>query len=193
LTSTLAALQSQTFNYDNNDRISGDTFDSNGNTLTSGGVTYTYDFEDRLLSTSSGVQIAYDGDGDRVSETVGGMTTKFLVDTQTPIGYAQVAEEIVGGVVVAHYTYGTMRISQNRAGVISYYGYDPGGSTRQLVNSAGAVTDTYTYDAFSNTVAQTGSTVNEFLYRGEQFDAALGMYNLRARWDRATKGLFNQL
>jgi YD repeat-containing protein len=139
------------------------------------------------------VQIAYDGDGDRVSETVGGMTTKFLVDTQTPIGYAQVAEEIVGGVVVAHYTYGTMRISQNRAGVISYYGYDPGGSTRQLVNSAGAVTDTYTYDAFSNTVAQTGSTVNEFLYRGEQFDAALGMYNLRARWDRATKGLFNQL
>jgi hypothetical protein len=32
----------------------------------------------------------------------------------------------------------------------------------------------HTYDAFGNTVAQTGSTVNEFLYRGEQYDAAGG-------------------
>lgn len=63
MTSTLAALQAQTFTYDADDRISGDTFDANGNTITSGGVTYTYDFEDRLLSTSNGVTIVYDGDG----------------------------------------------------------------------------------------------------------------------------------
>jgi RHS repeat-associated protein len=41
LTSTLAALSAQSFTYDAADRISGDTFDANGNTLTSGGVTYT--------------------------------------------------------------------------------------------------------------------------------------------------------
>jgi hypothetical protein len=31
------------------------------------------------------------------------------------------------------------------------------------------VTDTYVYDAFGNTVTQTGSTVNAYRYRGEQF------------------------
>jgi hypothetical protein len=112
LTSTFAALQAQTPTYDANDRISGDTFDSNGNTLTSGGLTYSYDFEDRLLSTSSGVQIVYDGDGNCVSETTSGITTKFLVDDLTPTGYAQVAEELAGGSVTAQYTSGRMRISR---------------------------------------------------------------------------------
>ena len=190
LTSTLAALPSQNFTYDSDDRMSVDTYDSNGNTLTSGGVTYTYDFEDRLLSTSSGVQIVYDGDGNRVAETVAGVTTRYLVDEQTPTGYAQVAEEVVGGAVSAQFVYGKMRVSQNRGGVVNFYGYDPGGSTRQLVSVAGAVTDTYSFDAFGNTVVQTGSTVNEFLYRGEQFDFSLQFYYLRARWYQPKTGRF---
>jgi len=190
LTSTLAALQSQTATYDADDRISADTFDANGNTLTSGGVTYNYDFEDRMVSTSTAVQITYDGDGNRVSETAGGVTTKFLVDEHNPTGYAQVAEEIVSGAVTAQYTDGLMRISQRRSGTVSYYGYDGGASVRQLSDSAGTVTDTYAYDAFGNTVAQTGSTVNSFRYRGEQYDSTLGMYYLRARYYRPQVGKF---
>jgi hypothetical protein len=76
------------------------------------------------------------------------------VDDLTPTGYAQVAEEIVGSSVVAQYTYGVMRISQNRAGTVSYYAYDAGGSVRQLLNNSGAVTDTYAYDAFGNTATR---------------------------------------
>ncbi len=190
LTSTLMALPAQTLNYDADDRLTTDTYDANGNTVSSGGTNYTYDFEDRLLSTSSGVQIAYDGDGKRVSETVGGITTKFLVDDPTPTHYAQVAEETANGAVGAQFTYGLMRISQNRDGVVSYYGYDAGGSTRDLLNGAGTVTDTYEYDAFGNLVAQTGSTANEFLCRGEQFDSALGMYYLRARYYVPRTGRF---
>ncbi len=193
MTSTLAALQAQTFTYDADDRTisspGGDTFDANGNTLTSGGVTYTYDFEDRLLSTSSGVQIVYDGDGNRVSETAAGVATKYLVDDQTPTGYAQVAEEVVSGAVTAQFTYGPMRISQRRT-TTSFYGYDAGGSVRQLTDNTGTVTDTYAYDAFGNTVAQTGSTVNESQYRGEQYDASLQMYYLRARYYRPQTGRF---
>ncbi len=190
LTSTLMALPAQTLTYDDDDRLTTDTYDANGNTLSSGGTNYTYDFEDRLLSTSSGVQIAYDGDGKRVSETVGGVTTKYLVDDLTPTRYAQLAEETANGAVVAQFIYGLMRISQNRAGALSYYGYDAGGSTRELLNRSGAVTDTYDYDAFGNTVAQTGLTTNEFLYRGEQFDSALAMYYLRARWYVPRTGRF---
>jgi RHS repeat-associated protein len=186
LTSSITALAGQSFTYDADDRLTTDTYDANGNTLTSAGTTYTYDFEDRLIATSTGVQIVYDGDGNRVSES----GTKYLVDDQTPTGYAQVAEGLVSGAVTAQFTYGAMRISQNRAGAASYYGYDPGGSVRELLNSSGTVTDTYEYDAFGNTVAQSGSTINEFLYRGEQFDAALQMYYLRARYYIPKTGRF---
>ncbi len=189
LTSTLAALTPQSFTYDADDRISGDTFDANGNTITSGGVTYTYDFEDRLLTTSSGVQIVYDGDGNRVSETASGVMTKHLVDDLTPTGYAQVAEELVSGAITAQFTYGPMRISQRRTAT-SFYGYDAGGSVRQLTDNTGTITDTYAYDAFGNTVAQTGSTVNEFQYRGEQYDPSLQIYYLRARYYRPKNGRF---
>lgn len=190
LNSTLAALQSQTFTYDADDRLNTDSYDANGNTLSSGGANYVYDFQDRLTSTSTGVQIVYDADGNRVSETVAGVTTKFLVDTQTPTGYAQVTEELIGGAVSARFTYGLLRISQSPAGTVSYYGYDAGGSVRQLLNNVGGVTDTYEYDAFGNMVAQSGSTTNEFLYRGEQFDAGLGMYYLRARYYVPRTGRF---
>jgi len=44
------------------------------------------------------------------------------------------------------------------------------------------VTDTYDYDAFGNMVGQTGTTPNNYLYRGEQWDPDLGLYYLRARY-----------
>ena len=137
LLSTLIALPSQTATYDNNDRISADTFDNNGNTLTSGGHAFAYDFEDRLTQyNGNSVQIVYDGDGNRVSKTAAGVTTQYLVDTLTPTGYAQVAEEIVGNSVNAQYLYGLMRISQSRSGTVGYYGYDGHGSVRQLLSGA---------------------------------------------------------
>lgn len=63
--STLAVLQSQSLSYDANDRLASDTFDDNGNTVVSNGVSLTYDFEDRLVGNSTGVGIVYDGDGNR--------------------------------------------------------------------------------------------------------------------------------
>jgi RHS repeat-associated protein len=64
------------------------------------------------------------------------------------------------------------------------------GRVRQLTNSAGAVTDTYEYDAFGNLLNKTGTTPNEMLYRGEQWDSDLGLYHLRARWYDAQSGRF---
>src|SRR6185295_5612139 len=106
------------------------------------------------------------------AKTVGGVTTRYLVDTNNLTGYAQVAEEIVGGSVQRVYTYGHTLLSQRQriSGLwtASFYGYDGQGSVRLLTDSAGAVTDTYTYDAFGNLLARTGSTPNDYLYAGEQ-------------------------
>src|SRR5258708_4142407 len=43
-------------------------------------------------------------------------------------------------------------------------------------------TVTYDYDAFGNKINSTGTTPNNFLYRGEFFDSDLGLYYLRARY-----------
>ena len=50
----------------------------------------------------------------------------------------------------------------------------------ESTNLSGGVTDTYEYDAFGNKINSTGTTPNNYLYRGEQFDPDLGMYYLRA-------------
>jgi len=140
------------------------------------------------------VAIVYDGDGNRVSETVGGVTTDYLVDTVNPTGYAQVVDELVSGAVTRTYAYGLERISEsqtlNATWTPSFYGYDGHGSVRQLTNAAGAVTDSYDYDAFGNLINSTGNTPNNYLFAGEQYDPALGMYYNRARYYNNSTGRF---
>jgi RHS repeat-associated protein len=53
-----------------------------------------------------------------------------------------------------------------------------------------AITDTYDYDAFGNEVHSAGTTPNNFLYRGDQFDPDLGLYYLRARYYNPATGRF---
>jgi RHS repeat-associated protein len=194
LSSTLPPAGAMNYTYDPDDRLGTDQYDPDGNTVGSGGITNTYDFENHLI-THGGVTIVYDGDGNRVSETVAGVTTNYLVDTQNPTGYAQVVDELQNGSVTKTYAYGLERISQNwQLGTSNwqpnFYGYDGHGSVRQLTNSAGAVTDTYDYDAFGNLINQTGSTPNNYLFAGEQFDSALGLYYNRARYLNTATGRF---
>jgi len=194
-TSSLSGIASGSFTYDANDRLATETYDTNGNTIVSGARTFAYDFENRLKSVNNGaVSIQYDGDGNRVAKTVGGVTTRYLVDDLNPNGYAQVIEELVNGTVQRVYTYGKIRISQNQfvnsTWTPSFYGYDGAGSVRLLTGATGAVTDTYDYDSWGNAVNVTGSTLNVYLYAGEQFDADLGVYYLRARYFNPLAGRF---
>jgi RHS repeat-associated protein len=193
ISSTLAAIAGGSFSYDANDRLTSDSYDANGNTLASAGVSNTYDFENRLVQ-HGGVSITYDGDGNRVAESVNGLTTQYLVDDLNPTGYPQVVDELLGGVVSRTYAYGRTRISQNQlqgnAHVPSFYGYDGHGNVRFLTNSAGAVTDTYQFDAFGNRISSTGSTLNDFLFSQEQSDNFLNLYYLRARYYNPASGRF---
>jgi RHS repeat-associated protein len=73
---------------------------------------------------------------------------------------------------------------------VSFYGYDGMGNVRQLTNSAGVVTDEYEYDAYGNSFTKSGTTPNNYLYRGEQYDSDLGLYYLRARYYNPNTGRF---
>ena len=160
--STVAAIAPTNSTYDENDRLTSDAYDPNGNTTASNSKTYEYDFENRLISLNGGaVRFVYDGDGNRVAKITGGVITQpgrkpavqssgvtinYLVDANNPTGHAQVVEELVGSSVQRTYTYGHDLISQNQiiGGVWtpSFYGYDGHGSVRYLTNAAGVVTDT---------------------------------------------------
>ena len=105
--------------------------------------------------------------------------------------YAQVLEETDGvGALQVEYVHGDDLISQNRSGVKRYYHYDGQSSTRQLSDDSGTIQDEYNYDAFGVLRNQTGSTSNSYLYTGEQFDANLGLYYLRARYYNQGSGRF---
>jgi RHS repeat-associated protein len=192
---TLSGLLPGSFTYDFNDRLNTETYDNNGNTLTSGGKTFVYDFANRLKSMSNGaVTVVYDGDDNRAAKTAGGVSTRYLVDDLNPTRYSQVVEELVDGAVQRTYTYGSQRISENQlinsARTPTFYGYDGTAAVRFLTDATGTVTDTYDYDAFGNPVNSTGATPNLYLYRGEQYDPDLGLYYLRARYFNPVTGRF---
>ena len=208
ITSTLAPVPAGLFNYDANDRFTaGDTYDNDGNTVSSGGIANVYDFENHLVQ-KGGATIVYDGDGNRVSKAVAGVTTTYLVDNLNPTGNAEVVYETFSGSSAPNrelnhvYVYGLELLGQTRSFSVNsnsttqqiYYDYDGHGSVRALTDPNGNVTDTYDYDAFGNLIHSSTTlsspTPNNYLYSGEQFDPDLGLYYNRARYLNTTTGRF---
>src|SRR5206468_12613295 len=106
LTSTIPSVPgSMNYSYDANDRLTTDTYDANGNTTSSAGISNSYDFQNRMTGHGS-LTLNYDGDGNRVSETIGGTTTKYLIDDKNPTGLPQVLDELQNGAVTRTYAYG---------------------------------------------------------------------------------------
>ncbi len=197
-TSTLSVVPSGSWTYNADDQILSETYDADGNVIAANGYVMTYDAENHLISKIGNgitVTMVYDAFGNRVAKTVNGVTTKYLVeDDVNPTGLPQVLEETVNGVVQRTYTYGLQRISEsqfiNNTWTTSFYGYDGSGSVRQLTDSTGKITDEYEYDAYGNSFTKSGTTPNNYLYRGEQFDSDLGLYYLRARYYNPSTGRF---
>jgi RHS repeat-associated protein len=190
--STIPGYPSGLTDYNAKDLLSADRYDADGNTTASSGVGYVYDFENHLIQAGGGISYVYDGDGNRVSKTVAGVTTKYVVADQNPTGYAQVQEEDDNSGAARQYTYGLELISRwdTNTGLSIYYVHDGHGSVRALADSSGAVTDTYDYDAFGNLLHSTGNTPNNYLFAGEQFDPDLGLYYNRARYLNTSTGRF---
>ena len=70
--------------------------------------------------------------------------------------------------------------SQTREGETSYYLTDALSSTRALTDTSGSLTDSYS--AFGDLFSQNGNTTNHYLFIGQQYDTATGLYSMRARY-----------
>ncbi|HEX7184805.1 MAG TPA: RHS repeat-associated core domain-containing protein [Thermoanaerobaculia bacterium] len=194
------------YTYDERDRLlseSGVTYswDANGNLVTrsaADGATYLWSFDNRLIRVSSAdgkvVEHAYDADGNRVRTEVTPPTgppvvTEYLVDPTGPL--SQVVAELDGqGNLVAFYVRGDDLLSVIRPSGSRFYHADGLGSIRLLTDELGAVTDTYTFSAFGELLAHTGSDPNPYLFAGEPFDLNSGFYYNRARWMDPRVGRF---
>jgi len=162
----------------------------------------TYDYENQLVQRQATLNsqliathdLTYNGDGQRMSKTVNGARTDYVVDELSPTGYPQVLEEMENGSLSRVYAYGHSPIAQQQwTGAnwqTSFYGHDGHGSIRHLTDGSGNVTDTYAYDAFGHLIDNQGSTPNTRLFTGEEFDLDLGLYYLRARYHNPDTGRF---
>ncbi len=165
------------------------TWDNNGNMLSKGSQTFSWDRANRLVGLTNGAVNAsyrYNGDGVRLGKTVDGVVTDYLQDQAA--GLPMVVRETVG-TDVNDYVYGLDLIASKATGW-SFYHTDGLGSTRLLTDTSGVITDRYSYDAFGSERSQTGTSTQPFTYTGEQVDPEAGLVFLRSRYYDPVIGRF---
>lgn len=157
-------------------------YDDNGNQILKGTSTYKYDGFNQLIGVNNdNIKYAYNGDGLRISKTVGGVTTNHLWDG------TQIVADVNGTNVTARYVRGTNIIfSEDALGIKKYYLYDD----HNVVCLYGDVLKRYSYDAFGNEQNPTSDDTNPFRYSGEYFDKETGTIYLRARYYNPGIGRF---
>ncbi len=194
-----------TYTYDAADRLlSADTatftYDANGNqtsktqTATGQPFIYTYDAANRLVSVTGGAannSFAYDGDGNRISQTVGAGTYIYVNDVATAL---PVVLQELGPDGNISYTYGLGLVSGSGPAFDFFYHYDGLGSIVGLTGSSGKLLGRYAFDAWGQADLSVPEpkigTKNKFRFTGEALDPGTGLYYLRARYYDSTIGRF---
>ena len=154
------------------------TWDDNGNLLSDGVKTYTYDHANRLVSVagpSSSVSYAYNGLGDRLQQTVDSVTTNYSLDLNNWL-----TQVLADGTNT--YLYGTARIAQYDASGAEFFLADALGSVRQLADSAGWVQLSNVYEPFGEVLDDAGSIATSYGFTGEWTDSYIELVYLRSRY-----------
>lgn len=175
------------------------THDNNGNLIsrTVDGVTINlqYDYADRLVRQIAGArQIGhvYDGDGNRISWTIGPIARRYVLDRGRSMSHV-LCETTGTGTVLAYYIHGPQLVARIAPdGSQRYYHTDAVGNVAALTDQAGAVTDRYAYEPFGVPAGREGSSANPFTYVGGfgVMTEPDGLYFMRARFYDPRTGRF---
>ncbi|HMG74448.1 MAG TPA: RHS repeat-associated core domain-containing protein [Pyrinomonadaceae bacterium] len=155
------------------------TYDLNGNLLSDGANSYTWDARDRLVSmTGPGVNASfqYDARGRRSNKTVNGTTTSFLYDG------LNIVQELDGSSDTHMLTGGLDEVFLRTSGASTSSLLQDGlGSLVSSTDSNGALQGEYTYGAFGATATTGETNGNSSQYTGRENDGT-GLYYYRARY-----------
>lgn len=131
----------------------------------------------------------YDGDGNRVSQTVGTGTYSYVNDVATALPVVLQESGPDGNI---SYAYGLGLISESSSAFSFFYHPDGLGSVVGLTDPAGRLKGRYVYDAWGqadlSVPAPQIGTGNKFRFTGEALDPGTGLYYLRARYYDSSVG-----
>ncbi len=161
------------------------TWDDNGNLLNDSASTYGYDTQNRLISLTQGghnYTFSYNGQGDRLTQSVDGATTRYMLDLEA--GLTQVLSD-----GTTAYLYGADRLAQVSDSETDYFLGDTLGSVRQLVDAGGAVRLAKNYEPYGRVMGSAGSSASAYGFAGESQSG--GLVYLRTRFYDSSQGRFS--
>jgi len=129
------------------------------------------------------VSYAYNGLGERLQQTVNGVTTTLTVDLS-----ARLSQVLSDGTNT--YIYGLGRIAQESTSGEAYFLADALGSVRQLVDANGSVQMVKNYEPYGEVLSSTGNGVSNYGFTGEWTDSYTGLIYLRSRIYSPSTGRF---
>jgi RHS repeat-associated protein len=158
------------------------------------GWTYTWENGRQLKSlsnASTSLSFKYNSDGIRTEKTVNGVTTKYTVFGD------KVSFETTGSDKI-HYSYDASGnlFTMNLNGTEYYYVRNAQGDITGLIDNAGNLVVSYTYDTWGKLISTTGSLAgtvgvkNPYRYRGYRYDNETGLYYLQSRYYNPDWGRF---
>lgn len=172
-------------------------YDQNGNMISDGINTYSYDVWNRNTMTQSAdgnIQINhYDAENLRYEMEENGQLYAFVFGDREIITEDNETEGI------RRYIRGLQLISCDSVAARTYYHYvsnEAGDITHVLSDASQPVSNkvlnSYTYDAYGGINSAEEKVRNRFAYRGEMYDRLTGQYYLRARYYNPAIGRFLQ-
>jgi RHS repeat-associated protein len=159
-------------------------------------TTYTWDVENRLISTSGGASFVYDGDGNRVKSRFIKIIRDFesrdsqkTESSQTILYVNKYYEKnLTTGVVTTNYYLGDRLIATRVGTTLTYVHQDALTGTSVTTNSSGTSTGSIKYFSFGDCRNSSGS-LPEQKFTGQRLDGT-GLYYYGARYYDPTIGRF---
>ncbi len=152
-------------------------YDPNGNMTNRAGQALTWDAQNRLTEVVSGtttVRFAYDGQGQRVKkEVVGGETTIYIGP--------HLEKNVTTGQVTAYYYANGRPVAMRQGGAVYYLHGDHLGSIGVVSDESGQEVGRASYYPFGELYTGTGALPTDRLFTGQRLDET-GLYQMGARW-----------
>lgn len=148
---------------------------------------YTYDAENRLIS-AGGVTYTYDGNDKRVEKSSG---TLYWYDT----GLNPLAETDSSGTTTNEYIFfnGKRIARRDSSGNVDYYFADDLHSSRVVTNSSGTILDDDDFYPYGGERSVSSSSGNHYLFTGKEHDSESGLDYFMARQYASFLGRFMQV